>query len=715
MGSPSTAPTNMNTPNRLSEMTISEILSSLTLQEKVALTHGSFLSGGVPRLNVPELELADGPVGIRLPSFGVKPKSEMDEEVEETKPRPDQPGRATALPATLLLASTWNKQTAYEYAKLLAHEMKASKKHVLLAPGINLMRDPRGGRNYEYFGDDPFLTAECAIAYVRGLQDNGVGANLKHFLGNECDRSRHFTSSNISTPVLREVYAYPFERSIREANAWSVMTGNNLCQGVHMSENAPLLKELLREEFNFDGVILTDWRAAYSYKASALATLDMTTGFCKYVYGDDSFMEALESNQLPMTLIDNMARRILQLYERVGLLSPQSPTKPIDTKRHAEVARQIATEGMVLLKNERELLPVKAPGKIVLTGPGALKAQFGTGSGLVNNGEGNCSPFDGFVTRYGKEVVSYFETVGEEELIGTDLVIYFANAPAGGEGFDLETISLPDEQIEAINSLGEQTDKLLVILQTGTATETIQWDDSADALLIAWYGGEAAGHAMADLVSGALNPSGRLPCNFGNALEDYPCFVQGTWPAKLIVDKHPGKAGLLPSERKKIYALAADYTEGFLIGHRWFDRTERQPRFPFGFGLTYGDTSLQNLKITAQTEGWLVQCCVSNLSNQTIDEVVQLYLSAPSSAKPERPVRQLRGFTKVHAPAGDTTEAYITILPRDLAIYDETSGWICEAGDYTVWLGRSSQDLPLRGTITLSAPQFIHQSLAASV
>jgi len=674
------------------------LLSELTLEEKVALTHGRFLSGGVARLGIGQLEVADGPVGIRLPTGSTQPKTAEDEEVEETAVQSGQPARTTAMPATLLLAATWNREASRTYAETIANEMLATGKHVLLAPGINLMRDPRGGRNYEYFGEDPFLTAEMGIAYVRGLQENGVGSNLKHFVANECDRDRHFASSNLDPVTLREVYAYPFERAIREADAWSLMTGNNLCNAVHVAESEDLLRRLLREEIGFDGVILTDWRSAYEPLPSANASLDMTTGFCEYVFGDGRLEKAFADGELPMALLDAMALRILRLYDRCGVLEPEARQQgEIDSPEHRRRARSIAAEGMILIKNDHRLLPVPEPKQILVTGPGATAAEIGTGSGLVNNGSGNVSPIEGLRERFGDRVVRIEAPTPDDLLTEADLVVYFANAVRGGEGKDIDSIELPDGQDAEIRELGRSTDKLLVVLQTGTATDTTSWDDAADAILVAWYGGQATGHAIADLISGEVTPSGKLPCTFGNQIADFPCGHHGTWPARLVLDKHPGKAGHTPAERKQIYALAADYSEGLLVGHRHFEKHGIAPRYPFGFGLSYTTFELSEPTITTTEAGWSIECAVTNSGSVDGQEVVQLYVESPRSSQPDRPGRQLRGFGKGAIPAQETRTVRIDLPKSSLAIYAPESGnWQVEPGTYMLHIGTSSRDLPFQ-------------------
>ncbi|MFW5789481.1 MAG: beta-glucosidase [Spirochaetota bacterium] len=694
------------------------ILADLSREEKIALTHGRFLSGGVPRLGIDQLELADGPVGIRL--MGTKPvvAARDDGEVENTGADADAPPRVTALPASILLASTWSRSTARSYASLIGREMLALDKHVLLAPGVNLMRDPRDGRNFEYFGEDPYLTAELAVGYVRGLQEMGVGANLKHYVANECDRLRHFTSSNVDEKTLRELYVYPFERVVREADAWSLMTGNNLVNGEHVAESEALLRRLLRDEIGFDGVVLTDWRSAYRPAESARATVDMTTGMCSYVYGDGDFAALIASGEIDEALLDAMAFRILRLYERVGLLEPGSrPEGEVDTAAHRAAARAIAAEGMVLLRNEGSLLPLDTVGPIIVTGPGALQPEVGTGSGLVNGGAGNIGILDGLRSAFGEAAVDH---VAETADVGRRLghygaardavtVVYCATGQPGGEGDDQDSIGLPGGQSDEIGALGRATDRLVVVLQAGSAVDVVDWHEHTDALLLAWYGGQATGDAVADILTGAVDPSGRLPCTFGNSIDDYPAAALGTWPARLVTDEHPGTAGRTKEERKQVYAFAADYRERTAIGYRWFEARGIEPLYPFGFGLSYTEFSFAAPAVEPAGAGWEVTCEVANTGRRPGSTVVQLYRRGPGNPAAGEEIAagasSLRGFTRVRLEPGQEVRARLELRPNDLATYDVERGtWTVRAGTYELRLGPSSRQLPLSVSLTVVTP-----------
>ncbi|MFC1498429.1 beta-glucosidase, partial [Verrucomicrobiota bacterium] len=681
------------------EERVKKILDQLTFEEKINLTYGDFFSGGVPRLNIQQLAVADGPVGIR---------------VRDKKSKT----RTTALPSTLLLAATWDRQAASDYSSIIADEMIALKKHVLLGPGLNMMRDPRAGRSFEYFGEDPYLAAEMTIGYVRGLQGKKVGANLKHFVANEMDTKRHLTSSRVDERTLREVYLYPFERAIREADAWSIMTGNNLVNDTYVSENQHLLKTILREQVGFDGVILTDWRGAYKAKASALATLDMTTGNCRYVYRDN-LADLFKSGELPMELLDRMAARILKLYARTGVLDPDSRGKgALNTAGHRKRLRGLVAGGMVLLKNKSKLLPVESADKIILTGPGAVVAESGSGSGLVNEGQGNCSILEGLSDCYGKDKIKYVKKVAsldKNAVKDAALIIYCVNTRRGGEGGDHGNLRIAYKGcMDELKHLDSISDRLLVVLQTGSAAKMTDWENLPEAVLVAWYGGQATGYSVADIISGKTNPSGRLPCTFGNAITDYPLMRLKLWPAKPTSPNPHTEAGMGPEARDLAYSKApsfyTEYKEGNLIGHAWFEAEKIKPVYSFGYGLSYTSFELSDMKVTPQKAGWNVQCTLKNTGSRVGADVVQLYVKAPDGTV-KRPYRFLRGFDKVELKPGESKNVVIPLEINDLAFYDvQSRQWKAEKGRYTVELSDSGCSAPsLSAEIDLAADQSFKQ------
>ncbi|VGO20827.1 beta-glucosidase [Pontiella sulfatireligans] len=684
------------------EMRVADLLGRMTTEEKVGLCFGSFVSGGIPRLGVEPLILADGPVGIRLlrdpkklTSTHKKHQNAGDGEVVTIGA--DTAARTTALPGGLALAACWDRGLAEEYAAVMGREMRALGKHVLLAPGINMMRDPRGGRNYEYFGEDPYLTAEMAVAYVRGLQKYGVGANLKHFVANECETFRHYTSAKMDERVLREIYNYPFEQGIRRGGAWSLMTGNNLFAGTHVSENYDLLTTLLRDKIGFDGVILTDWRSAYRTEASAKAGLDMSTGFCRYVYGEGNLLRAVNDGVISEQDLDRMAGRVLLLYLRVGLLGDDLPAGGLDTEKNQAVARQVARDSIVLLKNKRALLPVPGLKTVLLCGPAADEVIMGTGSGLVNEGAGNISIKKALLSTLGATAVVHRESVAEttDADLDADLVVFCAHDGVGGEGADLERSTLPGTQAADIRALAARTDKLVVVLQCGTSVDTTDWDDGVDAFAVVWNGGQAFGAAVVDALTGKGDFTGRLPCVFGNPVSDWPVAGSGAeWPAKRV---HQGD---LPTnnygkDRPQVHGFDAEYKEGLLCGHRWFIEKGIAQRYPFGFGLSRTTFELLEGTVEPVEEGWSVNVAVKNTGKVSGMCTVQLYVEDLVCSE-ERPSRELRGFTRVHVEPGQTTHAVMNLRRNNLCFYDVSrDAWKLEAGKFVLHVGTSSEHLPV--------------------
>lgn len=678
------------------------IRSKLTLEEKVKLTYGDFYSGGIPRLGIDPLLVMDGPVGIRLSCIR-RSKHRLGDEVQtgarEAEGLPDQ---TSALPSTLSLAASWDHRAAYDYASIIADEMLAINAHVLLAPGINLMRDPRGGRNFEYMGEDPFLTAEMAIQYARGLQEKRVGVNLKHYVANENDTLRHLTSSRVDEKTLREVYVYPFERAIREGEAWSVMTANNLLNEVHVGNSPQGLKEILREQIGFDGVILTDWRSAYQAKPSALATLDMTTGFCQYVYKDD-LLALVKSGDVPEAMLDAMADRIISLYIKTGVIRPETRGKgAVNTPEFQSRIRELTASSMVLLKNENHLLPLAAGRKVVVTGPGAVDTISGGGSSAVNEGAQRQTILQGLQKALGEHVVH--EPDSKKVHKKRALIVYCATGQPGQEGHDMDSILLDDNQAAEINRLGSLTDQLVVLLQNSSAVDMTAWDASADAVLLTWLGGQSFGDAVADVVTGKLNPSGRLPCTFGNPIEDYPCAKLGTWPAKPISATPFMEPGHSREDRAVTYAKAPqfimDYSEKDRIGYRGFLANGIESAYPFGYGLSYTTFEIADLEIIPEGLDYLISCTVSNTGKRNGADVVQLYLTTPAD-----PVKKLRGFRKVELKAGEHRTVTLKLRGNDLASFDPASKtWRASKGDYRIELSNESAVAP-----KLTAPIALEQ------
>jgi beta-glucosidase len=675
------APMNGDEPFRDSNLSvekrIDDLITRLTLDEKITLCYGDFTSGGIERLGISQLRGTDGPVGIRLMTG--HPRYPREEKVDRT----------TALPSTLSLAATFNRKTAYDYYALIGREMLFLNYNVIFGPGVNMMRDPRGGRNYEYLGEDPYLTGEMAVNMVKGIQDLNVAADLKHFLANDHDQRRHFSTSKVDERTLREIYAYSFERAIFHANAWTMMTGNNAVNGIHCGHNASILNDLLRKQWHYDGVVITDWRSAYSTKRSALAGIDITTGKSCDVYRNPEFKRIYESGELPMSNLDEKVRNILRLYYRTGIVNPDILAEGENNSFfHKTEARRFAAEGMVLLKNENNLLPQKNPKCVYIVGAHAKETITGSGSGNVNGGKGNTTPFDGLVKTYGESVVKFVDDIEKTNFGNADLVVYVGATQPCGEGYDLLDIAADSISLAEINQLSSCTNKLLVVLQNGSAVDLASWHNIPQAILVSWYAGQACGEAIGDIVCGRVNPSGKLPCTFA-ALTDYPCERLGTWPARKLdefieTEEYPFNTTL---------KYEMEYKEGVFIGYRWFDTQKIAPTYPFGFGLSYTDFTVSKKSFNQTANGFTVSCTVKNTGNIAGAEVVQLYVSDSKCSQP-RPIKELKGFEKVHLEPGEIKTVEIFIPTVDLAFYDiKSEKWKTEKGEYVFSVGTSSRDI----------------------
>ncbi|MBM3860023.1 MAG: hypothetical protein FJ395_10275 [Verrucomicrobia bacterium] len=697
---------------------VEELLGKLTLEEKADLCHGAFLSGGVPRLGIPQLAMLDGRQGVR-------PLGEL----KGTK--------TTLLPCTLTLACSWDEKAAEEFGRVLAEEMLALNQHVLLAPMINLIRSPLAGRNFENFSEDPFLAAKITAAYVRGVQSKKVGACSCLVVANDCEHRRHFTSSNMDERTLRETHLLPTELSFRDAGVWTMMSGNNLLNGIHCAHNRRLLQEIVKDHIGFDGVMITDWRAAYDTVPAALAGTDMTTGVCKYVFGNGHLLAAVKSGKVPMSVLDDKVRRILRLYIRCGVLDPRSRGKgELDSPKHREAARRLGAQGIVLLKNQNNLLPLD-PAKVrnvLVTGPAADIVLQGGGSGNVPSAvqvtpaQGLQSvfavthlPFNiplqprmnkgsieweqaarGGITR--TNVVTDIATLTKSAQT-SDAVIFVAAGVMASEGRDLLDMELPGGQAEAIAALAKANPKTVVVLVANGAVTLDPWLANVPALLAAHYAGQATGEALADVLTGKINPAGKLSYTFARRLDDYPCHALGEWPAKLVLDKDPVNPGMKPEERKATRAFDTEYKEGVFVGYRWFDEKKIEPHFPFGHGLSYTTFELSGLKADARR----VSCVVKNTGKRAGAEVVQVYIAPPKSSLP-RPPKELKGFAKIALRPGESKRVEIVLRPSAFAFFDVAAQkWKAEAGEYEIQVGCSSRDIRLRGKTTLAADRLVER------
>ncbi|SFD24371.1 beta-glucosidase [Algibacter pectinivorans] len=681
---------------------INLIINKLTVQEKVSLLHGfisdyipdRFESGGIPRLNIPPIKMLDGPVGLR--------------DFDDSQP-------TTALPSTLSLSCTWDSIAVRKYANVLANEMVSLDKQVLFGPGINLMRSPLGGRNFEYMGEDPFLTATLANIYIEELQKHNIAGCAKHIVANDIDGLRHFISSKLDERTLRELHLFPFEKVVKEANVWTIMAGNNLVNGVHVAENETILSTILRDNLKYDGVVVSDWRAAYTPLSSFKGGLDMSMGFCAYVYGNGDLLKLIKNGEIHEKDLNERVYRILRLYQRTGLLDKKKGKKifKVNTPEHKKVALETATEGMVLLKNNSNLLPLEVNNvnKIIVTGPAVSHVAFGKGSSKVKS-EFSSTPLAGLIRVYGKErliEIKNIDDVSEQKIKEYSSlnypVLYFAEGQQGSEGHDMDNITLPNSQSESINKWNKKF-KTAVVVQSASAFETSSWESETDAVLCTWYAGQSTGNAIASVLSGQENPGGKLSFTMAKKLEDYGPHALETWPPHAVVDPAPRKASFIAEERFAIHGYDMDYKEGVLLGYRWFDTKGIKPAYEFGFGLSYSTFKISDIKIEVtnsnkSTPQINIKGLITNTSSVAGSEVVQVYVGALQSSV-VRPTKELKAFNKIKLAPNETKTFSFNLTKEAFSFWDvQTHNWKIEEGKYIISVGTSSRQITNQEIISL--------------
>ena len=635
---------------------IEAILRSLTLEEKIRLCHGNvtkdsfeqFHAGGVPRLGIGQIKMLDGRQGIRPL---------------------DKTTQTTALPCTLSLSCTWDPETASAFSGVLAEELLSMGQHILLGPCMNLARSPLGGRNFENLGEDPFLAGVMAAAYIQGAQQVGVAGCACILVANDCETWRHFTSSNMDERTLHEMHLLPFEMSITDGHAWAIMTANNLLNGVHIAASRRLLRDIVKDQLGFDGVVLTDWRAAYDPEPSALAGIDMTTGFCAYVFGDGRLLAAVKSGKVPEAAIDEKVRRILRLYNRTGVLDPHARAKgEPEGQKHRALARKLAAEGMVLLKNERRLLPLDpgTSGSVLVTGPAAEMVPFGGGSGAVRP-PFQITPMEGLKAALGDRV----KTASKDSLIeagrAASVVLFFARDAQHGEGNDMTSLELPEGQAKTIGELAAVNPNVVVILLTGQAVSLEPWADRVPAILAAWYAGQSTGDAIADVLTGKFNPTGRLPLS---------------WP------RHVGQVPIVYNERPagRPYAPGVHYSSTYLDA-------PPTPQFPFGHGLSYTRFALSDLQcepaLVKAGDAVEVSLAVHNEGALAGETTLFLFVRDPVASL-ARPVLELKGVQKAVLAAGERRQVKWRLSVEDLAFIGQNLERVLEPGRFEIHVGLSA-------------------------
>lgn len=690
------------------EERVEDALARMTLEEKVALCHAQskFSSAGVPRLGIPEMWMSDGPHGIRA--------EKLWDEWDDAGWTSDS---CTAFPALTCLAATWNPALADTYGQAVGEEARYRNKAVLLGPGVNIYRTPLNGRNFEYMGEDPFLASAMVVPYIQGVQRNGVAACVKHFAVNDQETDRFNVEVKIDDRTLHEIHLPAFKAAVHEGGVWAVMGSYSIYKGQHCCHNQYLLRDLLKRDWGFDGVMISDWGGTHDTREAALNGLDMEMGswtngltlswsnaYNEYFLADP-FLELLRSKEIDEEIVNDKARRILRLMFRTTM-NPDRPYGSFATKEHALIGRKIAQEGIVLLKNQDNLLPLdpKQPRRILVVGENAKKMMTLGGGSSELKVKYEISPLQGIESYFAPaSQVTYAEgyssvpTQNRHALLleavdaarKADVVIFVGglnkNENQDCEGADRRSLNLPYGQDELIGELARVNGNLVAVIISGNAV-AMPWVNEVPAIVEAWYGGTEAGNAIASVLAGEVNPSGKLPFTFPVRLEDNPA---------IALDAYPG-------DGKQV-----EYKEGIFVGYRWNDRERIKPLFCFGHGLSY--TTFEYGKVTAEgrqmgPDGTItVSVPVKNTGSRAGAETVQLYVSDLKSSLP-RPVKELKGFRKITLQPGQEQTVSFTIDRKALSFYDDTKqDWVAEPGAFEALVGASACDIRGKAAFELTA------------
>ena len=645
------------------EERVEDLLSRLTLEEKFKLSSGRLMwyTKKVKRLGIDSFAMHDGPHGVR----------------------PDYQGKnqCTYFPSAICRAATWDPELSEQFGVAIAEEVRELGAHMILAPGINIQRTPMCGRTFEYQTEDPYLNKKLVVAVVKGIQSQRIAACVKHFACNNQETNRFTVSSEVSERALQEIYFPGFKAAVQEADAWSFMSCYNKLNGIYGSENYYLLRETLMNKWGFRGFVVSDWNAtAYTTTEGCIKaglSLEMPT---RNVYKIKKMQSVLDEQTENLKYLNDNIRRLLRVMFLVGLFDKKStlPKGYRNTHEHQTLARKVAQNGIVLLKNQKKLLPLKLNriSSLAVLGPNKnLKTSLNGGSSQ------NFPPYE-ITALEGLEEKCKNKVTITNSPSNSDVSILFVGLNheeyMDAEHTDKKSFKLPVDQVELINKTVTENPKTIVVLISGSPVSMVEWIDKTPVIIQAWYAGMEGGRAIADIIFGDVNPSGKLPITFPKKLTDSP--------AHKSKETYPGD--------EKVY-----YKEGIFVGYRYFDTKNIEPLFPFGYGLSYTDFTYENIKLNSKKlmKDRLLEISMnlSNTGSVVGSEVVQLYISAPISSV-DRPLKELKGFKKVRLEPRERVSMKFQIKPEDLAYFDESSSnWKIENGKYKVLIGSSSRDIHL--------------------
>jgi beta-glucosidase len=688
------------------EAKIKSLMGKLTLEEKISLLHANsiFGAGGVERLHIPEIMTDDGPLGVR----------------EDVKEGWGSAGlttdSATFFPNGSAIAATWNPELAYRYGHDMAEEARARGKNVMLAPAFNICRVPLCGRTYEYYSEDPYLNSLLAVQSVKGIQSQHVAACVKHFAVNNQEINRGRISVNVDERTLREIYLPAFKASIIDGGAWTIMAAYNKLRGSYCSENEYLLNAILKGEWKFKGMVISDWGGTHSTVKAANNGLDLEMGSIppySHYYFADRLLDSVKAQNVSMDVINGKVHRILWVLLHTDM-SEKLPAGKLNTAAHSKTVYDIASEAIVLLKNDQNMLPLNTTGvkTLAVIGDNATKTFHDGGFGAGVKAKYEITALQGLQSRLGNTVdIKYAQGYSGEyhpfgknprtenakpdtalisQAVATaknaDRVILFigGNRDYESESRDRKTLALPFNEQFLVDTITAINPNTIVVVVGGAPYDIGKIKTNNHTIVWSWYNGSENGNALADVLLGKVNPSGKLPFTFPADLKDSPAIATNSYPGE---------------------NLEESYKEGILVGYRWFDTKKIQPLYPFGYGLSYTTFKYLSLapakKMYKPTESVTVTVKVKNTGKYAGKETIQLYVSKAESAV-ERPEKELKAFKKVNIPVGQTAVITISIPAKSLAYYDaRDSKWVIEPGKYKILAGTSSRDIGQSCMVTI--------------
>lgn len=685
------------------EEAIDSLVAQMSLEEKVNLIHASssFATGSVARLNIPSWIMSDGPHGVRK------------EHGTDYTPDEEALDACTYLPVGVALSSTWNSELAYEYGKVLGAEAKSRGKDVILGPGVNIIRTPLNGRNFEYFSEDPYLTSRIAVQYIKGVQDQKIAACVKHFIANNQELNRTKVSVEMDERTLNEIYLPAFKAAVQEGDVHLVMGAYNMFRGQYCTHNDYLINEILKGEWKFDGVVTSDWGSVHNTHEAIYNGTDVEMGtdifmqpnpdYGKFFLGNE-VIALVNRGEVDARLINDKVRRILRIMFKTKFASSREPGT-INTPEHQRIALKVAEEGIVLLKNESILPLQKSRIKtLAVIGANATRKHAASGGSSQVNAKYEVTPLEGLTKLLG-DTVRIITANGYEIKKGgnadsnlfkeavriaamADVVVYVGGWIHGyseawtDNAFDSETVDkenlyLPFGQDELIQAIQVANPNTVVVLFGGAASDMRAWHRESKAIIQAWYPGMEGGTALAKIIFGETNPSAKLPMSFPEKLEDSPAHALGEYPGNTVVH----------------------YNEGLLVGYRYFDTKQVTPLFPFGHGLSYSTFSFDSLLIQKKDNSAIVSLRITNTGLVAGSEVIQIYVR-DEAAQHERPDKELKQFKKVFLKPGQSEQVELILGKNAFEYYDDKAkSWVLEPGKFLILVGNSSKNIKLTGEV----------------